>query len=199
MASNRAPQCCTIAQTDSQAARSTAHALHHAHAAACDSQFETLGCKCWHAGTAACPATAPLFCRQCTKDWAKPLGSGANRVQAVSATRAAPDACVRKQLGPSRCASPCACVADPPLSTVPAGSLATLPASHTQRQDAMATARNWSSSYMREMDLLYRAISRNTNNVSTSFFYSHHTWCAEETHSRLQQSCLRCTGVPPPQ
>ena len=38
------------------------------------------GCDCWRTGTAACPLTETTFCRNCTKDWAKPLGSGNNRV-----------------------------------------------------------------------------------------------------------------------
>ncbi|KIZ05898.1 hypothetical protein MNEG_2062 [Monoraphidium neglectum] len=42
-------------------------------------EYVTLGCSCWFIGMAACPATQPTFCRNCTKDWAKPLGSGVNR------------------------------------------------------------------------------------------------------------------------
>jgi hypothetical protein len=29
--------------------------------------YITLGCSCWFIGTAACPATQPAFCRNCTK------------------------------------------------------------------------------------------------------------------------------------
>ncbi|GBF97931.1 hypothetical protein Rsub_10604 [Raphidocelis subcapitata] len=42
-------------------------------------EYVTLGCNCWFIGTDACPASAPLFCRQCTKDWKRtPLGTGTN-------------------------------------------------------------------------------------------------------------------------
>jgi hypothetical protein len=45
-------------------------------------QYVALNCSCWLIGYKACPATAPLFCRQCTKDWPKTLGTGANRMPA---------------------------------------------------------------------------------------------------------------------
>ncbi|GBF97916.1 hypothetical protein Rsub_10589 [Raphidocelis subcapitata] len=48
--------------------------------------YVALGCDCWFIGTDACPATAPLFCRQCTKDWKKPVGTGANRAPAGALT-----------------------------------------------------------------------------------------------------------------
>jgi hypothetical protein len=49
-------------------------------------QYVALNCSCWLIGYKACPATAPLFCRQCTKDWPKPLSTGSNRVPATLPT-----------------------------------------------------------------------------------------------------------------
>jgi hypothetical protein len=46
-------------------------------------EYKTLGCACWATGADACPADAPQYCRDCAKDWAKPRGSGVNRVPAV--------------------------------------------------------------------------------------------------------------------
>ncbi|KAI8465295.1 MAG: hypothetical protein J3K34DRAFT_461466 [Monoraphidium minutum] len=48
-----------------------------------DAYYE-LGCSCFNGGWASCPATAPAFCRQCTKDWPKPAGSGTNRITTVA-------------------------------------------------------------------------------------------------------------------
>ncbi|KIZ05734.1 hypothetical protein MNEG_2222 [Monoraphidium neglectum] len=45
-----------------------------------DPLYISLGCNCWYTGTASCPATLPDFCKSCTKDWAKPLGTGTSRV-----------------------------------------------------------------------------------------------------------------------
>jgi hypothetical protein len=36
--------------------------------------YKSLGCACFGKTYAACPAGAPPFCRNCTKDWRKPLG-----------------------------------------------------------------------------------------------------------------------------
>jgi hypothetical protein len=49
-------------------------------------EFITLNCSCWLTGYKTCPATAPLFCRQCTKDWPKPIGYGSNRMPATLPT-----------------------------------------------------------------------------------------------------------------
>jgi hypothetical protein len=42
--------------------------------------YTTLNCSCWLSGYDSCPATAPQFCRQCTKNWPKPLAAGINKV-----------------------------------------------------------------------------------------------------------------------
>ena len=51
-------------------------------------QYVTLGCSCWFTGTATCPTSQPDFCRNCTKDWQKPLGTGTDRVPVVSTPNA---------------------------------------------------------------------------------------------------------------
>ena len=46
--------------------------------------YSQLGCSCWGKAMAACPAAAPLFCRQCTKDWRRPRGSAGATYNPVS-------------------------------------------------------------------------------------------------------------------
>lgn len=55
--------------------------------------YTALGCTCWGGSYSACPASAPEFCRNCTKDWKKPRGApGVN--YAVGATATAGFDCV---------------------------------------------------------------------------------------------------------
>lgn len=45
-----------------------------------DPLYAALGCNCWTVGWQNCPATAPAWCRTCTKDYPKPPGTGTDRI-----------------------------------------------------------------------------------------------------------------------
>ena len=165
-------------------------------------QYVTLGCSCWFTGTATCPTSQPAFCRNCTKDWPKPLVTGTNRVPKVCRCMSRTFPCLRLRQPAGlqgyqhMLAHACCCTAAATFAAT-GGLAASLgmhgwshrspqiypcapgrhaPLSLSSPQNALASALFWNTLTFRAYDPLFKAIASNTGGAATAFYYSHHTW-----------------------